>query len=134
MNKHLPIALAAALAAGGLLWAGAAEAGFGTWQQMNPNTVYQAATDGFVLAYVKSNPGVAVPWATLSGYTDSGNPPATLRGVAGLQQIWFSGKAAGTLQNSLTMPVRQNDYWSVNSAGYGGTVIAVYWIALTTTP
>lgn len=133
MNKHLSIALAATLAAG-LCGRGRAEAGLGAWQQMSVNTVYQAATDGFALAYLKSSPGVAVPWATLSGYTDASNPPTTLRGVAGLQQIWFNGKVAGTLQNSLTMPVRQNDYWSVNSAGYGGTQISVYWISLTATP
>jgi len=82
----------------------------GAWATKVTDTVYLAATDGFVCA----KPNTAV---TLAGYTDASNPPSTLMA----QGYTYSG-----IQNStITFPVRKGDYWKV----VGGTEF-VYWIPL----
>jgi microcystin-dependent protein len=70
------------------------------------DTVYQAATDGYVIAYCTSGSG------TFACYTDSSNPPTTVRAT----DTNTSGNA------SVTCPVKKNDYWKVTSAS------SVYWI------
>ena len=80
----------------------------GAWETKANDTVYQAATDGFVLC--RGDTDVAV-----AGYTDGSNPPTTER----IRQASSQNSI-----NSFTMPVRKNDYWKVT----GGSVI--YWIPL----
>ena len=80
----------------------------GAWETKADNTVYQAATDGFVLC--RGTTDIAVV-----GYTDGSNPPTTER----IRQASSQNSI-----NSFTMPVRKNDYWKVT----GGSVI--YWIPL----
>lgn len=84
----------------------------GTWQSKNPNTVYQAATDGFVVALSFTADNV-----NLRGYTDSSNPPTTLR----IQQTGTSWDTAG-----FTMPVRKGDYWEIKL--FEIQYYTVYWI------
>jgi hypothetical protein len=67
-----------------------------------------AATDGFVLATGSS--------ADISGYTDSSNPPTTLRCQA---------KNTASGDESFTMPVKKGHYWAVS-----GTCAICYWIPL----
>jgi len=80
----------------------------GAWETKADNTVYQAATDGFVLC--KGDQDV-----TVVGYTDGSNPPGTERIRQASSQYSI---------NSFTMPVRKNDYWKVT----GG--VTIYWIPL----
>jgi len=82
----------------------------GAWLVRANNTVYQAATDGFVVAIYTYDGG------EMLGYTDGSDPPTTLRG-AGCSGI-------GGLRESLTMPVHKNDYWKTTGA------TTVYWIPL----
>ena len=77
--------------------------GFGAWVSKSNNTVYQAATDGFVMAYGYGD-------STIYGYTDSSSSPTTLRIKDG--QV----SAAGWGNYGITMPVRKNDYWKVTGA------------------
>jgi hypothetical protein len=79
------------------------EVGFGAWASKSNNTVYQAATDGFV---VNPTAGSESP----KGYTDASNPPTTQMAIG-----YFS---------SFVMPVRKGDYWKVT-----GTT-SVYWIPI----
>lgn len=79
-----------------------AEIGFGAWATKTNNTVYQAATDGFVTAR-----GTSV----VVGYTDASNPPTTQR--------------AGDVVYTLIMPVRKGDFWKVTGAD-----TSLYWISL----
>ena len=83
----------------------------GAWESKDNNTVYQAATDGFVMAYCNSTQHRII------GYTDGNNPPTTIR---------IRDHAAGpSVDNaSITMPVRKGDYWKVENAQ------VVYWISL----
>ena len=88
--------------------------------------VYQAETDGFVVAsiLIPSNDGQAY----LSGYTDSSNPPTTVRAYAGDSNTVSDDMTP----NSFTMPVRKGDYWEVVRTyvqGSSSTVI-IYWIPL----
>jgi hypothetical protein len=84
--------------------------GFGAWETKANNTVYQAATDGFVVAYAASDVEIEV-------YTDSNNPPTTMR-------TGNYGNAT-TGRGGVCCPVRKNDYWKiVGCVAYS----AIYWI------
>lgn len=87
---------------------------FGAWASKSNNTVYQADTDGFVLAYADAQTEVL-------GYTDSSNPPTTLR-VGN-----YGAVVAENWHNGITFPVRKGDYWKVTGAT-GGDAAAVYWL------
>jgi hypothetical protein len=93
---------------------GVTPVGFGAWASKSANTVYQAATDGFVVAtagmYGDSD---------VFGYTDSSNPPTTLRAAFNV--------AATVGYGSITMPVKKNDYWEIT---YNGSSPTIYWLPL----
>ncbi len=77
----------------------------GAWASKSSGTIYQAATDGFVVA------GNTSGGSTNILLTDSSNPPTTVRsegfgGASGLAPV-FS-------------PVRKNDYYEVTTSGGGG--------------
>ncbi|MFC1982560.1 hypothetical protein ACFLV5_02080 [Chloroflexota bacterium] len=85
----------------------------GTWESKDTGTVYQAPTDGFVLADVWGPPGATL---ILNGYTDGSNPPTTVRTRA---------HGSSPMAVSLTMPVRKGDYWKLESGGHNDQV---WWI------
>jgi len=87
---------------------------FGSWTDKDSgnNTlvkinVYKVTSDGFVCAC-----GNAA--ATVRGYTDSSNPPTKERLV----------NASATSAQSVTMPVRKNDYWKITGAS------TIYWLPI----
>lgn len=89
----------------------------GSWASRNPDTVYQAATDGFVTAWVNGNS------FDVKAYTDGSNPPTTVR----------TGNASGYYDAiGICMPVKKDDYYKVvftQHGGSGGTQY-MYWIPL----
>ena len=89
---------------------------FGTWTGHNAATSYLAATDGFVTAYEKDTSG----HSEIFGFTDSSNPPTTLRFDLRDQGPGDQGTGVG-----YTMPVKKNDYWMVSPAA-----TAIYWLPL----
>ncbi len=91
---------------------------FGQWSSLNISQEYQAATDGFVLAYTTCS-GVK---NRLSGFTDSTNAPSTLRASADNEN-----NGSSTQYLSIMMPVRKGDYWIVYGCNPTGTV---YWLPL----
>jgi len=94
------------------------EAGLGNWDSGQPWTVgvsYQAATDGFVMAF---NAG----GTTTQILTDAANPPITVRAQA--------NPTAGGDQYSIMSPVKKGDYWKITGAG----ATLIYWIPLYSTP
>ncbi|PIU99277.1 hypothetical protein COS59_00535, partial [Candidatus Wolfebacteria bacterium CG03_land_8_20_14_0_80_36_15] len=90
---------------------------FGAWETKANGTVYQAETDGFVCAHGSVSSGRLV----ICGYTDSNNPPTTLRAQQG------SDPSSGAHHESIMMPVRKGDYWKTT-----GEEVTVYWIPLGT--
>jgi len=86
-------------------WAAVSQTGFGAWVSKSDNTVYQAATDGFVIVYCATG--------AVTGYTDASTPPTTTRLIT-----------YGESANGFTMPVRKGDYWKVAGA------TTVYWLSL----
>jgi len=85
---------------------------FGSWAARANNTVYQAATDGFIIAITPNGA------TQVFGYTDGSNPPTTVRAVN------YTNGAAPIC--SITMPVRKGDYWKVTGAS------TVYWMPVGT--
>ncbi|TAN61354.1 hypothetical protein EPN18_06800 [bacterium] len=92
----------------------------GAWDNVSfaLNTVYQAATGGFVDFSTLGSGGSV----SCTGYTDSSNPPATI-----------GGAAYADINNNcgFTMPVRKGDYWKVTAGGPHASDL-IRWIPLTT--
>ena len=78
----------------------------GDWLARVTNTVYLAATDGFVVGYSVGTP--------ITALTDSANPPTIMR----------DGDNSASNVNGISVPVRKGDYWKVT-----GTT-TVWWIPL----
>jgi len=88
----------------------------GDWDAGAPyvkDTVYQAPSDGFVVAQSNGNGNTV-------GYTDSFTPPTTLR------QSNFG--SPGTI-SSISLPVKKGEYWEVARL-VGGTTTTIFWIPL----
>lgn len=82
-----------------------------TWAGKISGTVYQATTDGLVLAL--GQPGNDT---SLLGYSDpTTNPPTTLKAASTAYQNYYV---------SIMMPVNKGYYWKVVNAG------AVYWVPI----
>ena len=79
---------------------------FGTWASKSNDTSYLAASDGFVLMSSLTD-------TQICGYTDSNNPPTTLR-------IRSGGANMGT--DAQMMPVKKGNRWKVTGASI------VYWL------
>ena len=99
--------------------------GLGVWDGTRTvNTVYQAATDGFVLAEIFANADMTHGF--ISAETDGANPPGTTRA-----QAWFQRLDSVPVQimgQTLTFPVRKGDYWEVVTSVTGTVITTVYWI------
>ena len=95
---------------------------FGAWQSRSNNTVYQAETDGFVIASVSSANGTP----RVEGYTDASNPPSILRVIDG---VWAGG--GSTEAGDISLPVLKGDYWKVviTDSGYPQTNL-IWWMPL----
>ena len=89
----------------------AAAPSFGAWSTKANNTVYTAATDGFVCAI----PSISSE-SDAYGYTDSANPPVTVRARGAHNETWIN--------SSIIMPVRKGDYWKVINC------VSIYWLPL----
>jgi len=102
---------------------------FGDWDNTTyiTETAYQAATDGFVCAFIM-NTGV-VPFGQISGKTDVNNPPITHRAFNTLTFVDGSGDRDYMY---IMMPVKKGDYWLVTDNFSGGNTFAsiVNWIPL----
>lgn len=85
---------------------------YGSWASKSANTVYQADTDGILIAIRN---GVAADNVEI--YSDSANPPTTLRGV--------SYSAGGSNGGTVVSPVKKDDYYKAST-----NATSVYWIPL----
>lgn len=92
---------------------------FGAWtiNGYTAGTTYQAATDGFVVAYCQANVG-ANP--ILNGYTDSSS--------AATQVLQSTMSFSNGASPSFTMPVRKNDFWKVTNTN--STTPIISWLPI----
>ena len=93
-------------------------ASLGSWASKSIDTIYQADTDGFVIAHGEDIDGDGYLW----GYTDSNTPPTTIR---------IKARAADAFAKdvlNVVFPVRKNDYWKVVKEDTKNN--EVYWIPL----
>jgi hypothetical protein len=86
---------------------------FGAWTTKTANTVHQATTDGFIVAWSSSSYWIVK--------TDSNNPPTTV-------VMETEGATAGAGRPNATVPVRKGDYWKVEVAS--GSVPIIRWLPL----
>lgn len=82
---------------------------FGSWVSKTVTTIYQAVTDGLVVAGVTAG--------QLDGLTDSNASPSTVRAQT---------DGAGVV--SIMFPVKKDDYWKVDQTG--GSLFFLYWMPL----
>ncbi len=92
----------------------------GSWVSKSADTVYQASSDGFVVAYGQ---GYAEGDQGLFLYTDSSNPPTTLRAKDG-----GSGSGTTSVKECVMSPVKMGDYYKITNST--GATATVYWIPL----
>lgn len=96
-----------------------------SWNAKSVDTVYQAASDGLVVATIDTSAGGGT-FGYLTGLSDAANPPTTLRGGANADS---SSLAYGTL----TMPVRKGDFYEIVShSGAGSPTYTIFWVPLGT--
>lgn len=83
------------------------------------NIVYQAASDGFVVAYSERFGG----WGAIYGYADSSNPPTA-------KIADNNGRADEEAQNVfICFPVKKGNYWKV-SLGGNASPASITWVPL----
>lgn len=94
---------------------------FGTWDDSKTyNTVYQAATDGFVAVAAATT---TADWKLVCGYTDGSNPPTTIRNKG-------QTNGGSLLPMGFLMPVRKGDYWKVASSDGTINSATIYWLPI----
>ena len=84
---------------------------FGSWNVKEINIVYKADTDGFVVGWSNNSTGVI--------YTDSNNPPTTIRSKD------TSDGAGDQGSRNVFSPIRKGDYWKATGVNGG-----LYWLPL----
>jgi hypothetical protein len=100
----------------------------GSWDATKTvNTVYQAATDGFVLVMVDINSNYGD--LTVDGITNSSNPPTTVRQEI-VQPGYTRGQYGSDSMKSFCMPVKKSDYWKIYVLNSYGLPITIFWIPL----
>jgi len=92
----------------------AANTAFGSWSTKSANTIYQAATDGFIVAFAGGTSYFQVK-------TDSNSTPTAV-------VMQSEGQLAGAGRPVATVPVRKSDYWKVETLN--GTNPTVSWLPL----
>lgn len=80
---------------------------FGEWETRLFGVTYQASTDGFVVATIGADEGGGDVYLRLEGYTDSSNPPTTLRAASRDRTGDYD------TDESVFFPVRGGDFWRV---------------------
>jgi len=90
---------------------------FGAWASRNKTTVYEAASDGFVVVNYTS----ATTDSDILGYTNSSSPPTTVR----------CRLTTNSLNNpksvSFTMPVKKGDFYKVTASAGTPTI---FWVPI----
>lgn len=95
-----------------------------SWKTQSIGSTYQAASDGFVIAYSITTSGLG---SSLTGYSDTANPPTTIRGG--------NYPAALNGVGSFMMPVKYGEFYLVTTtivSGTGSATEAMYWVPLGT--
>lgn len=93
--------------------------GMGAWVSKSVTTIYQAATDGIVTAFVQN----ANNNTNLQGITDNSATPSTIRA-----RFSSSSGASGGSYCSIMFPVKKNDYYQVTYAT--ADTITIYFIPI----
>jgi hypothetical protein len=106
---------------------------FGGWQStdnrgaaLNKNKVYQAQSDGILVAYSECYDGESQSGTGLIIKSNSSNPPTTVR--AKITGWAYSHSADGTL----FCPIKKGDYLKVENSKY--VLSKMYWMPFGTSP
>lgn len=114
----------------GGLGGGGSGTAFGAWGSGGPyavNTIYQAATDGIVMARLSAGSGDR---CYIIGKSDSNATPTAVRGTAMVQE---TGSNDRIMMSSATFAVKKDDYWRVDLTDEVSTCagqVGIEWIPL----
>jgi len=101
---------------------------FGNWVSKSDATVYQAATDGFVIGYATCD--ISTNGYGVEGLSDGSNPPTTIRWS---HHIGTSGGVQGSIFPVFFL-VKKGDYWQTRCFHYTdpetGDMTGLFWIPL----
>ena len=98
---------------------------FGSWSAKSFGTIYQAATDGFVVAEINCDTNGDRGY--LLAYTEGDSDPQELRASASVHD--WTGSDTRVPRASLMMPVRSGHYWKVTKTDTAGACAGtVYWL------
>jgi hypothetical protein len=92
-----------------------------SWVAKSVDTVYQAATDGFVVIIAD---GQASGVGTVTTLSDASNPPTTVRGAATFDPVKV---------HTVTTPIKKSDYYKVATSTSAGTpAFTMFWVPMGT--
>jgi hypothetical protein len=93
---------------------------FGSWVSKSEYTVYQAATDGFVVGWT----GGLDDGQNAYVYSDSSTSPTTIR-----QHYHSAGSITGGNKFPICCPIKKGDYWKYTDNASDGSCI-LYWLPI----
>jgi len=94
---------------------------FGAWDTTKTHDIsYLAAADGLVCVAAAAT---TVDWKAVVGYSDSSNPPTTLRGKG-------QTEGASSMLHSFMFLVRKGDYWKVTSSNGTMASSTIFWLPI----
>lgn len=96
----------------------------GAWETKSNNTVYQAATDGFIMGWANGG-GYNGAVNDVAIYSDGSNPPTTIR----CRSVDIQEGSAGHTSFGIA-PIRKGDYYKITIGGSGASVGGIFWIPL----
>lgn len=104
-------------------WINTPSTQLGAWDATKTNnTVYQAATDGFIMGWANGG-GYSGATNVLNVYSDGSNPPTTVRAAAAEVQ---EGSAGHTTY--IIAPIRKGDFYKISIGGSGASVGGIMWL------
>lgn len=96
----------------------------GAWTSKTVGTIYQAATDGIVLAFSNISGTTS---NILSLISDSSATPSTVRSSS---RVNFPSSGSGTVALNVISPVKKNDYYQVTLTSDGSPSNTMFFIPL----
>jgi len=110
---------------------------FGTWKTKSVDVIYQAETDGFVVAIATIDSSNSIA-ASITGFTGTSSDPTTIRGMASVNAV--AGEDYPISSNTFTMPIKKGENYKVTRTSLSGGLLSgvnlplvnIFWIPLET--
>ncbi|HEY0156478.1 MAG TPA: hypothetical protein VGF28_04220 [Thermoanaerobaculia bacterium] len=105
----------------------------GTVTERNAGSIYQAQTDGFLVAYLSANEDG--DRASVDLYSNSNQNPVSSAPLASTSIHLYSNADIYVPFNTVTIPVQSGNYYTASfTPTSGNPAIALWWVPITATP